>query len=375
MPFDPIGGFIGAVGGIAEGIGKAIFGGGGKPKTEIPEAPDVEAELRPSGTALVEGQREAEEAEFAAAEKDQARYTEEGERVQAEKGAFVEDVEDVRTALRGDEIAVRQAIATQQGKLEQIPGAVRSEFDSLRAEFDVSATQALGRGEKQRVEALAGVYEGQGAALQSAVQGIQGNINTQVSQIQSNPNLTSAQKQSMISQVQMQGASALAPAVGETILAFNELSAATAVSFGEIAGNLEGTILGVKGELAGAAGTAFANAQVAVGELTNQLVEVQANATIEFAATQNQLLATRNIAENSANDIMTQLLPGMSTPYLDITGSLSTQYALDVDILTRGFQMELQEAGLNLQLEAFNEANPPFPFNLIGPALSFFGIG
>lgn len=353
MAFDPLGSLAQA----GQNIGRAL--GGGPPKTQIPEAPDVEATGRASGQDLVEGLERTERLEQGAREEDQARATAEGERVIAGTEQLVGDIRSEGVDLREDKEALDQSIGLQMARVATIPGQVREEFANVHEQFGTEATAALGRADVQREEALAGVLEGQSAAMQAAVQGIQGNINTSVAQIQSNPNLTEAQRASMIAQTQLQGASAMAPAIGETILQFNTLAASTAVSFGQIAGALESTILGVSGGLLQAGATAVSNAQLAVGQMTNELITLQGNADVAYSAGQNQLLTTRAIAENAANEVMTQLLPMQNTPYLDLTGSLSAQYSLDMELMYADFRMQMQEAGLDLQLEAFNEANSP----------------
>lgn len=355
MPGDPLGTLAQA----GQSVGRLFGIGGGAPKTDIPKAPDVEAVGREPGQAMIEGLRETERLEQAARKQDQTRALEEGERVLEGSEELVSDIEDVRTDVDVDKMLLRGQINDQKQEIQDIPRQVKNEFADIHEQFGTEATASLGRADVQREEALAGVFEGQSAAMQAAVQGIQGNINTQVAQIQSNPNLTEAQRASMIAQVQMQGASSMAPAIGETILSFNELAANTAVSFGQISGGLEATILQTSGGILEAGGNAFASAQLAVGQMTNELITLQANSDVAYTAAQNQLLTTRAMAENNANQVMTQLLPMQNTPYLDITGSLSAQYSLDMELMYADFSMQLQEAGLDLQLEAFNESNSP----------------
>lgn len=365
--FDP----IGAIAQAGQNIGRLFGIGGGPPRTQIPEAPDVDAELRPSGEALVEELKDTSERQFAAEEEDKARADELAATVESDKEETVRRTEVEQTELREDKEDLDTSIGLEMARVATIPGKVQTEFANIHATFGKEATEALGRTDVQREEALAGVSEGQSAAMQAAVQGIQGNINNAVAAIQSNPNLTEAQKASMIAQTQLQGASAMAPAIGATIFSFTELAASTAVSFGQIAGGLESVILGVSGGILQAGGTAFAQAQTAVAEITTNLLSLQANSDVAYSAAQNQLLTTRSMAENGANQVMTALLPMQNTPYLDITGSLATQYQLDTEILYGGFQLQLQEAGLQFEAEAFAAENSPLG-NIAEFAMSVF---
>lgn len=330
-------------------LGGGQGGSQGTPLSEsIPDAPDVEATLRPHGEALVGAQRDAEEAQLAAEEADKAR----ADRFASEIGQDVHgdvnrlDTQRIRLGRDADEVSAQ--IAEQQDRLQEIPGLVRTEFENVRKEFDAMSTAALDRVDTAKEEALGGVMRGQSAAMQSAVQGIQGNINTQVAQINSNPNLSSAQKQSMVAQVKMQGAMALAPAIGQTVLGFNQLAANTAVSFGQISASVQNTITTQQGALALGQAGAFGEAQVRVGQMTNELISIDVNSQVSFAKTQNELLGMRNIAHNTGNDLLLRLLPEQDTPYADFTGSSATRLQFENDIMMKDFSMQLQSAGMDI---------------------------
>jgi hypothetical protein len=186
--------------------------------------------------------------------------------------------------------------------------------------------------------------------MQAAVQGIQGNVNTQVAQIMANPNLTQSQKQSMVAQTRLAGASSIAPAIGQTILGFNQLSADIATKFGAITGQIESTVIGAKAELTGLQGQAFSNAQIAVGQISSQLLDIDASASASYATSQSQLLATRSHATMTGNDILLNTLPEQSTPYLDLTGASVAAYTIGSDIMKSQFAMALQEFGMDVTI-------------------------
>jgi hypothetical protein len=245
----------------------------------------------------------------------------------------------------------RTEIEGARGRIEGIPDEITNEFDRLRDEFGAEADVSFDRIDTQREAALGKAEEGRSAAMQAAVEGIQGNVNNQVAQINANPDLTQSQKQSMISQVKLAGASSMAPAIGQTVLAFNQLSADIATKFGGITGQIESTVLGAKAQLTGLQGQAFSAAQVAVGQMSNQLLEIEANASASFASSQSQLLATRTQATMTGNDILLRTLPEQSTPYLDLTGAATAAYTIGSDVVSRDFVMRLQTASMEITKE------------------------
>lgn len=344
------------------GLGALILGAsrqrgqGEQPLGErVPEAPEIQGEAATpapgeAGQALTEEQRATEERRLEAEQADQERALELGEEVREGREEVVAGIEEQRGALEEDQARLQENIQQQQEQLQQIPEQISSEFERLRGEFDQQASTAFDRIDTQREDALGQVMQGRSMAMQAAVQGIQGNVNTQVSQIQANPNLTEAQKQSMIAQVRLQGASSMAPAIGQTVLQFNQLAADTATKFGAITGQIQSTVLTQQAGLIGMQGQAFAQAQTAVGQMTNQLLEIDANSSVAFAQAQGQLLNMRSQAEMMSNDVLLRLLPEQSTPYADFTGSAATQYQVSNDIIKGQFAMDLQSFGMEVQL-------------------------
>jgi hypothetical protein len=347
FPLIPI---LGGIGMLAAGL-LGRRGQDREPLSEqIPDAPRVGEILRPPGEELISEQRAAEEAQLSAQQADQARAMGVRQTIEDQQRRLTGDIEAQRTELSEQQEAFQAGVQEQQERLEEIPAAVQQEFTNLRKEFDVQAGDAFERVEGQRAEALAEVHQGQSAAMQAAVQGIQGTINQQVSQINANPDLTDAQRTSMIAQVRMQGAMSLAPAVGQTVHQFTETAANVHTQFGAITGQIQTQVLAGQVQLLEASGNAFAQAQNSVGQMTNQLLDIEANANNSYANSQNQLLATRSMAENASNDLMLRLLPEMSTPYADFTGSAATRFQFEHDIMMEQFQMQLQQAGMNIHV-------------------------
>lgn len=303
-----------------------------------------------AGQGVVTALEEAGRGQQAAQEEDQARAEELATEVRADKEATLGAIDEAGTRLTADRFQLERGLREAGTKIEQIPTEVTNEFNRLRDEFGEAADASFDRIDTQREDALGKADQGRSAAMQAAVQGIQGNVNTQVAQIMSNPNLTQSQKQSMVAQVRLSGASSMAPAIGATVLQFNQLSADIATKFGAITGQLEGTVLQGEAQLIGLQGQAFTQAQITVGQMTNQLLEIDANSSVGFANAQSQLLATRSHATMTGNDILLQTLPEQSTPYLDLTGAAVASYEIGRDLMMSQWEMDAQSFGMDLQI-------------------------
>ncbi|MEE9592304.1 MAG: hypothetical protein V3W28_01840, partial [Thermoplasmata archaeon] len=276
------------------------------PETGLPIPPDYtfsrtgitipgeEDTVAGTGQQVVTRETERAEAQLAAQREDEALADTLAGEVRRDIGETTAGIDTAIEDAQADRQRLQADLATTQERIQGIPEEVTREFDRLRDQFGQAADASFDRIDAQRGQALGRADEGRSAAMQAAVQGIQGNVNTQVAQIMANPNLTRSQKQSMVSQVKLTGASSLAPTIGKTVLAFNQLSADIATKFGAITGQIESTVLGAKAQLTGLQGQAFSQAQVAVGQISSQLLEIDANAGASFANSQSQLLATRS---------------------------------------------------------------------------------
>lgn len=286
--------------------------------------------------------------EFAAREEDKARadefagdVTEQRDETTAEFDTAIEEVRDFQEQFNAD-------LDDAGEQLQAIPGEVDSRFGELRDEFTALSDASFDRVEGQREEALGNVMQGRSMAMEAAVQGIQGNVNNQIAKIQSNPNLTDAQKQGMISQVRLAGASSMAPAIGQTVLAFNQLSADVATKFGTITGALEGASIAAQGQLIGVQGQVYAQTRIAVGEMTNQLLEIDANANVAFANSQSQLLGARAHAQMTSNDILLRTLPEQGTPWMSLTDSAIAAYTIANDLSQQWHENNLNTTGMEI---------------------------
>lgn len=311
------------------------------------EGPQTTEEL---GQGVPDAYEDRAQAELSAQQEDQARAGEFAEDVRGDIDEVTGEIDTTRADLQESEQRFQADMEGASEQIEQIPTEVTNEFNRLRDEFGDTADASFDRVDSQREDALANVDQGRSAAMQAAVQGIQGNVNTQVAKIMSNPNITDAQKQQMVSQVRLAGASSLAPAIGQTVLQFNQLSADVATKFGAITGQLESTVLQGEAQLAGLQGQAFTQAQIAVGQMTNQLLEIDANASVGFANAQSQLLATRSHATMTGNDILLRTLPEQSTPYLDLTDAAVASYEIGRDLMMSQWKMDTESFGMDLQI-------------------------
>ncbi len=298
--------------------------------------------VRQLGQQVITETYEAEKNKLSADLENQARADEFAADVKADADETVGKIDEQSMALEEDADRVQESIANQAEKLDAIPGEIKAEFEGLRAQLNVERDASFERVEGQRAEALGQVMKGRSAAMQAAVQGIQGNINNQIGAIKSNPNLTDAQKAGMVAQVRMSGAGAIAPAIGQTVLGFNNLAANVATTFGQITGQLETTGLSLSANLSGQQGQAYADAQTAVGEMANQLIDIDANSSAAFAQAQSQLMGTRANARMTSNDILLRTLPEQGTPYADFTGSHVAAFEIALGLQDKDFIRSLQ---------------------------------
>ncbi len=305
------------------------------------------------GQQVVTETYETEKNKLAADLENQARADEFAADVKADADETVGRIDEQSMALEEDADRVQESIANQAEKLDAIPGDIKAEFEGLRAQLNVERDASFERVEGQRAEALSQVMQGKSSAMQAAVQGIQGNINNQIGAIKSNPNLTDAQKAGMVAQVRMSGAGAIAPAIGQTVLGFNSLAANVATTFGQITGQLESTGLQASTGLMGQQGAAYAQAQVAVGEMANQLIEIDASSSAAFAQSQSQLMATRANARMTSNDILLRTLPEQGTPYADFTGSHTAAFEIALGLQDKDFIRQLQVSSMAMNAELF----------------------
>lgn len=380
---------------IRQGLERlAFFAKGGQSQFETPlgdlkpESPDLvtdptgivlpgEEEARTPtelGQRVVEEEFATEEARLAAAQEDQARAQGVAGDVRASTEATVGDIEETREDLAARQEEFDTRLAAQSENLQDIPNQITSEFERLREEFGAEADASFDRIDVQREAALAGVMQGRSQAMEAAVQGVQGNVNNQIAQIQANGSLTDSQKQSMISQVRLQGATSMGPIIGASVLQFNQLAADVATKFGSITGQLEGIGLQVKGQLIGMQGEAFASAQVEVGRMTNQLLDIQASSDASYANSQGQLLAIRSQAEMAGNGLMVELLPAMATPYLDLTGATNAAFSVATGLMMDQFQLDAGSFAMDLNIAALREQQGNFLSRLVEGFFSGFAV-
>lgn len=328
-----------------------------------------------AGQGLIETEEQRARGEYQAQREDEQTADVFAGRVRQDIQETTGRIDEASARVEEDRERFQEHLTTTQEQIQEIPTEITNEFNRLRDQFGDAADASFDRIDSQREEALTNAEQGRSAAMQAAVQGIQGTVNSQVAAIMANPELTDSQKQNMVAQVRLSGASSIAPAIGQTVLAFNQLSAQVATHFGSITGQLESTILTGETQLIGLQGQAFAQAQTAVGQMSTQLLEIDASASASFANSQSQLLATRSHATMTGNDILLRTLPEQSTPYLDLTGAATAAYEISSDIIKSQFAMDLQSYGMDLQIAMMRSMQGNPVSNLIQGALSGFASG
>lgn len=297
--------------------------------TEAGQAQEVVDAISEQSKAEFESAKGAKEEAVGLQEDIGSQVDETGRRIgelQGELGTAQED-------LNADLDAAREGLA---GMREE----VSTEFDRLKTEFGEVSSAAFDRLNIKEAEAAAQVMKGRGAAMEAAVQGVQGNVNSQVARIMSDPNLTNSQKQSMVSQVKLAGAGSMASAVGQTILGFNELAADVATKFGEFTAQIESQIVSEQGAFGRAQGEAFTTATIASQEITGQLLGIQATSDAAYATAQGTLEGIRSQAEMGGNQLLLDNLPNLTEPVLNVTDAASAAMLLGNDLVTRQFERD-----------------------------------
>jgi len=260
-------------------------------------------------------------------------------------GQTIEGLQDEAGQMHDQFTQERQALSQQ---VMNMPEQVTQKFDQAVTDVMGRVDSAQALIDSKESAAMSQVMQGKSAAMQSAVQGIQGNINAQISQIQGNPNMTAAQKQTAISQVKMQGMSQIAPAVGSTILQFNDLAARTAVSFGQMTTQIQGQGIASMTQLAGAGAEAYANTTVAANQIGASLINMQASADSNYISNVSNLESTRATIEMAGDTLRAQLLPGMGKPYAQYADAMVEYTQNDFDLQNTEFQNILGKYGMDV---------------------------
>ena len=234
-----------------------------------------------------------------------------------EAGTRIEGVQDTATQMQQQFTAERKTLSEQVlGSAEKI----QVNTEKALGEFDKRVTAAAGVIDAKETSAMAGVFKGQSAAMQAAVQGIQGQVNNQVAQINANLNLTPAQKQQMISQVKMQGAASMGPAVGQTVLQFNQLAATTATAFGQMATQIQGAGLQGAAGITESGMNLFASTTQAANNIASNLLATQAQSDNNLVSSLTNLESTRSTLELGGEQLRASLLPVQGEAVPDYLG-------------------------------------------------------
>ncbi len=253
----------------------------------------------------------------------------------SDTGERIEGIQD-DLSTRQDDLDAR--LSTALDDVAKIPEEILTQFEKLHERFGTVAAAALTDIDSKAETAMNSVMEGRSSVMQAAVQGIQGNVNSAIAQIQSDPNLTQSQKTSMIAQTKLAGASALAPAIGANILAFNQLQANVAMTFGGLTAGLQTQIISEEGAFGRAEGQAFADATVASQQITSTLLGIQGTADAAFANSQATLEGVRSQAEMSGNQLLLDNMPNLTDPVLNTVDTAAATMIIGTDLVTREYE-------------------------------------
>lgn len=350
----------------------SIFGTGPPPPPR-PEIPSIREEVEPARQHAVEAMEEAEEGAYRQQQDIQAGALDIGERAEEQVAEAGSAIDEIRAQLDEREEQFQETLGSVQQGLQTLPKDTALAFDFAHRKFSGALSDALSDVEGARETAMADVYTGQAQAMQAAVQGTHGQVNAQVAEINANPDLTQAQKAQMTSQVKMQGAMQLAPAIGATQLQFNTLAANTNTAFGQILGQVTTAGLAAEGQLLGAGAAATAQAHATVSALGAELLKVEQTADTEYAAAQSQLVGLKSQVEMLGNQFAAELLPAQATPFVDHSGSALLDLQSLADIIKSDISVSLTEYGLDINLMAAQASQGSPLENLIGLVGAFRG--
>lgn len=261
------------------------------------------------------------------------------------------------------------------GQAADLPGATRQQVYESEARFGRMLDERLGTITERADQALGDVMKGHEWAMQSAVQGIQGNVNNQVAQINADPNLSPTQRQQMISQVRMQGSMQLAPAVGQTILAFNTLQAQTATQLTNTIASAQTAAMGLQGQMATAGMTQITGAQTASAQLGTEIQKMMGDTRQSSMAMRSTVEGLRQQAINSNDQNQLALLPHREQEAI----LYSPVYQQDVGMALNAFQMDMaerwQDLGFQYMMQMQQQAKKDSMVNnLFGLAQAALGL-
>jgi len=263
-----------------------------------------------------------------------------------ERGDRIEGLQDEAGALH-DQFAGDSKALSEQALA--IPEQVNQKYDAAISQTmaRVDSAQALLDGKE--AAASAEVFRGRSSAMASAVQGIQGNINNQIASIQGDPNMTASQKQTLIAQVKMNGMMQIAPAVGTTILGFNDLAARTSVAFGQMTTQIQGQGIQSMEALSGAGAQAFANTSVAATQMATSILNMQQQSDSSYITNMTNLESVRGTLDMAGDSLRAQLLPGLGIPFANYADPMMQHAASSFELVKSEFAAMVGQANSDMQ--------------------------
>lgn len=260
------------------------------------------------------------------------------------------------------------AVQDQQQKLEAMPGQVQEVVQTAKQDFQTFAQEGLGQVTARADQAIADVAKGQGYALQAATQGIQGNIQAQVNAISSDPNIPPAQKAQLINQVKVQGAMALGPAVGSTILEFNKLQAETAVQMNSQITSAINQATSSYGALSQQGMQVEAGALEAARTIGATLTQMSINDNNQYIQNKTAINAARFQAEMTNNQFQLALLPERERPIPMFSTVMMDDLNMQVSAMREEFMLLSQQYGMQMGEMMAQRATWDSRFNLLSSA-------
>jgi hypothetical protein len=243
--------------------------------------------------------------------------------------------------------AVQAKIETTRDAVDQMPENVKTEFDRQQTKLDATSAASYTGIAGQRGEALAGVMEGRGAAMDAAVSSIHGATQQQMADIDAQVQqgaLSPSQATAMKAKIKMGASMQLSAAVGQTAHAFTQTQAQVATSFGQMFTSFSQTAQQTQGQFGAAAAGTFAQAEQAKGQFNVALTQLDAQATAHRDTMLSQNAATRATFQNN-NDVQ-------NTAMLDYT---QDSWVMRTPVAINNFEAQSRIAHDFLKSDAGNQ--------------------
>jgi hypothetical protein len=94
--------------------------------------------------------------------------------------------------------------------------------------------------------------------------------------------------------------------------------------------------------------------------MTNDLLQLDANADAAYANSQATLAGARTQAQMANDQMQTAMLPEMGEPYLDLTGASTAHLSYMTELMDKQWARQAQTFGMAVMVEMLKAQNNPW---------------